>query len=74
MSPFACPPPHRQVLTGIAHRVEADTRDLVDAARRDRVFFGPGVAFYPNRPDTRTLRLSFVTLSPNLLKLELQEI
>ncbi len=38
-----------------------DTRDLVDAARRERVYFVPGVAFYPNQPDTATLRLSFAT-------------
>lgn len=39
----------------------ADTRALLDAAQREKVFFVPGVAFYPADPDTSTVRLSFAT-------------
>ena len=42
-------------------RATLDTRDLLEAARREQVFFVPGIAFYPTRPDLRTFRLSFAT-------------
>jgi DNA-binding transcriptional MocR family regulator len=41
------------------HRIDA--RELLDTARREKVFFVPGVAFYPDQPDTATFRLSFAT-------------
>jgi 2-aminoadipate transaminase len=31
------------------------------------VAFVPGAAFYAQRPDPRTMRLSFVTLTPELI-------
>ena len=43
-------------------RADIDTRDLLEAARREQVFFVPGVAFYPMQPDLRTFRLSFATM------------
>jgi len=42
-------------------RAGGDARDLMDAARREGVFFVPGVAFYPRDPDRATFRLSFAT-------------
>lgn len=42
-------------------RATLDTRDLLEAARREQVFFVPGIAFYPTGPDLRTFRLSFAT-------------
>lgn len=41
----------------------ADTRDLLAAARAEKVYFVPGVAFYPEEPDASTMRLSFATTS-----------
>ncbi|MEZ5728877.1 MAG: PLP-dependent aminotransferase family protein [Burkholderiaceae bacterium] len=38
-----------------------DTRALFDTASAARVFFVPGVAFYPRDPDCSTMRLSFAT-------------
>lgn len=38
-----------------------DARELLDSARVEKVFFVPGVAFYPNHPDVATFRLSFAT-------------
>lgn len=43
-------------------RAGIDTRDLLEAARREKVFFVPGIAFYPTQPDLRTFRLSFATM------------
>lgn len=42
-------------------RAGGDARDLMDAARREGVYFVPGVAFYPRNADTATFRLSFAT-------------
>jgi DNA-binding transcriptional MocR family regulator len=38
-----------------------DTRELVEAGRREGVYFVPGIAFYPAEPDLSTFRLSFAT-------------
>lgn len=38
-----------------------DTRELVEAGRREGVFFVPGIAFYPSDPDLATFRLSYAT-------------
>lgn len=46
-------------------RADVDTRDLLEAARREKVFFVPGIAFYPGDPDLRTFRLSFATMPPD---------
>ena len=40
-----------------------DARELLEAARNEGVYFVPGVAFYPGRPDLATFRLSFATMS-----------
>jgi 2-aminoadipate transaminase len=37
---------------------------LLDAAVAAGVAYVPGMPFYAHAPDARTLRLSFVTLSP----------
>ena len=39
-----------------------DARDLLERASKEGVFFVPGVAFYPGRPDLATFRLSFATM------------
>ena len=46
-------------------RADIDTRDLLETARREKVFFVPGIAFYPRDPDLRTFRLSFATMAPD---------
>ena len=38
-----------------------DARELMDACRRTGVYFVPGIAFYPLKPDLATFRLSFAT-------------
>ncbi len=45
-------------------RKGTDARELLEAARRAGVFFVPGIAFYPDRPELATFRLSFATMSP----------
>lgn len=42
-------------------RKGGDTRALVEAGRREGVYFVPGIAFYPAQPDLSTFRLSFAT-------------
>lgn len=42
-------------------RAGGDSRALMDASRREGVYFVPGVAFYPQQADTATFRLSFAT-------------
>jgi 2-aminoadipate transaminase len=41
-----------------------DAMKLLDQAIAARVAFVPGAPFYANQPETNTLRLSFVTVSP----------
>jgi 2-aminoadipate transaminase len=41
-----------------------DSKKLLDAALTQNVAFVPGGPFYANNPETNTLRLSFVTVSP----------
>ncbi|MFY8119735.1 MAG: PLP-dependent aminotransferase family protein [Roseateles sp.] len=44
-----------------------DAMALLETAVEAGVAFVPGAAFYAQRPDPRTLRLSFVTLTPDLI-------
>jgi 2-aminoadipate transaminase len=41
-----------------------DSQQLLNAALAENVAFVPGGPFYANNPETNTLRLSFVTVSP----------
>ncbi|MFZ6656606.1 PLP-dependent aminotransferase family protein [Undibacterium sp. TJN19] len=41
-----------------------DSKQLLDEAIQQNVAFVPGGPFYANNPETNTLRLSFVTVSP----------
>ena len=41
---------------------------LVERCRHAGIAYVPGAAFYAHQPDARTLRLSFVTLTPDLIK------
>ncbi len=43
---------------------QIDSNRLLEAALAQNVAFVPGVPFYANNPATNTLRLSFVTVSP----------
>ncbi|MFN0164005.1 MAG: PLP-dependent aminotransferase family protein [Burkholderiales bacterium] len=38
-----------------------DAQTLMSAAEREKVFFVPGIAFYPGDPDRATFRMSFAT-------------
>lgn len=44
-----------------------DAMALLETAVEAGVAFVPGAAFYAQRPDPRTMRLSFVTLTPELI-------
>ena len=41
---------------------------LLPQAVEAGIAYVPGAAFYAHQPDARTLRLSFVTLTPDLIK------
>ena len=45
-----------------------DAMVLLDQAIAARVAFVPGAPFYANQPETNTLRLSFVTVSPERIR------
>jgi 2-aminoadipate transaminase len=45
-----------------------DAMKLLDQALAARVAFVPGAPFYANEPETNTLRLSFVTVSPERIR------
>ena len=45
-----------------------DTMKLLDQAIAERVAFVPGAPFYANEAETNTLRLSFVTVSPERIR------
>lgn len=45
-----------------------DAMKLLDQAIAARVAFVPGAPFYANAPETNTLRLSFVTVSPERIR------
>ena len=45
-----------------------DAMQLLDQALAARVAFVPGAPFYANAPETNTLRLSFVTVSPERIR------
>jgi 2-aminoadipate transaminase len=45
-----------------------DAMKLLDQALAARVAFVPGAPFYANQPETNTLRLSFVTVSPERIR------
>ena len=45
-----------------------DAMELLDQAIAARVAFVPGAPFYANAPETNTLRLSFVTVSPERIR------
>jgi 2-aminoadipate transaminase len=45
-----------------------DAMKLLDAALAAKVAFVPGAPFYANEPETNTLRLSFVTVSPERIR------
>ena len=45
-----------------------DAMKLLDQSLAARVAFVPGAPFYANTPDTRTLRLSFVTVPPERIR------
>jgi 2-aminoadipate transaminase len=45
-----------------------DAMKLLDEAIADNVAFVPGAPFYANNPETHTLRLSFVTVSPERIR------
>ncbi len=44
-----------------------DAMALLPKAVDAGIAFVPGAAFYAQNPDTRTMRLSFVTLTPELI-------
>lgn len=43
-------------------RARMDARELLEAARKEGVYFVPGIAFFPSRPELATFRLSFATM------------
>ncbi|MBV8604958.1 MAG: PLP-dependent aminotransferase family protein, partial [Pelomonas sp.] len=45
-----------------------DAMALLDVAVEAGIAYVPGAAFFAQQPDKRTLRLSFVTLTPDLIK------
>jgi 2-aminoadipate transaminase len=45
-----------------------DAMKLLDQAIAARVAFVPGAPFYANKPETNTLRLSFVTVPPERIR------
>ena len=45
-----------------------DAMALLPQAVDAGIAFVPGAAFYAQQPDPRTLRLSFVTLTPDLIR------
>jgi 2-aminoadipate transaminase len=45
-----------------------DAMALLPQAVEAGIAYVPGAAFYAHQPDARTLRLSFVTLTPSLIK------
>jgi 2-aminoadipate transaminase len=45
-----------------------DTSALFDTAVANGVAFVPGSAFYASRPDVRTMRLSFVTMPADKIR------
>ena len=45
-----------------------DAMKLLDEAIANKVAFVPGAPFYANTPETNTLRLSFVTVSPERIR------
>jgi 2-aminoadipate transaminase len=45
-----------------------DAMALLPRAVEAGIAFVPGAAFYAHAPDPRTLRLSFVTLTPDLIR------
>ena len=45
-----------------------DAMKLLDEAIASKVAFVPGSPFYANAPETNTLRLSFVTVSPERIR------
>jgi 2-aminoadipate transaminase len=45
-----------------------DAMKLLDQAIAAKVAFVPGAPFYANEPETNTLRLSFVTVSPERIR------
>ncbi|MES2298628.1 MAG: PLP-dependent aminotransferase family protein [Pseudomonadota bacterium] len=45
-----------------------DAMKLLDIAIANKVAFVPGAPFYANEPETNTLRLSFVTVSPERIR------
>jgi 2-aminoadipate transaminase len=51
-----------------------DSKELLDAALAENVAFVPGAPFYANNPETNTLRLSFVTVSPERINEGIQKI
>lgn len=51
-----------------------DSKELLDAALAENVAFVPGAPFYANNPETNTLRLSFVTVSPERINEGIQKL
>ncbi|PWF55031.1 aminotransferase-like domain-containing protein [Massilia glaciei] len=47
---------------------QIDAMQLLDQAIAAKVAFVPGAPFYANEPETNTLRLSFVTVSPERIR------
>jgi 2-aminoadipate transaminase len=45
-----------------------DSKALLDEAVNENVAFVPGAPFYANEPESNTLRLSFVTVSPEKIR------
>ncbi|MCX7218425.1 MAG: PLP-dependent aminotransferase family protein, partial [Burkholderiales bacterium] len=51
-----------------------DSKQLLDAALAENVAFVPGAPFYADNPETNTLRLSFVTVSPERINEGIQKL
>ena len=51
-----------------------DSKQLLDAAIQELVAFVPGAPFYANNPAKNTLRLSFVTVSPERINEGIQKL
>ena len=45
-----------------------DSTRLLEAAAKEGVVFSPGIPFYINDPDVRTVRLSFTTYDPDHIR------